>query len=71
MLHVKYIAANTKYKIRKIQSKDMVLDFSIYFNIKSLSFAKINPREKYKTPQLQKLEQAKVLPRICTIFTSK
>ena len=50
-------------KLHAIQNQNMVPDFSVYFDIKSFSFAKINPHEISKPMYLRKLIQAKILRR--------
>ena len=48
-------------KLHAIQNQNMVPDFSVYFDVKSFSFAKINPHEISKPMYLRKLIQAKIL----------
>ena len=50
-------------KLHAIQNQNMVPDFSVYFDVKSFSFAKINPHEISKPMYLRKLIQAKILRR--------
>ena len=46
----------------------MVPDFSVYFDVKSLSFTKINPCKTSKLQYLWKLKQAKILQCKCRFF---
>ena len=52
--------------VREIQNQNVVPDFSVYFDLKFLSFAKINLREISKPLHSWKLVQAKILRRECS-----
>lgn len=58
-------------KTHEIQNQIKVLDFSVYFGLKFLSFAKVNPREISRFLHSRSLVQATILCRKCMIFTSK
>ena len=53
------------------QKQSMVPDFSMYFDMKSLSFIKINPQKVSKPLYLQELVQANKLRCQCMIFSPK
>ena len=53
------------------QKQSMVPDFSMYFDMKSLSFIKINPQKVSKPLYLQELVQANKLRCQCMMFSPK
>ena len=53
-------------KFLGFSQKNMVPEFSVYFEAKSLSFAKINPHQIYKPLNSQKLVQGKMLQHKCS-----
>ena len=62
----KFLGFSQKQITSGIENQNMVPEFSVYFEAKSLSFAEINPHQIYKPLHSQKLVQGKMLQHKCS-----